>query len=256
MSNEREYAAPPVVEALCEAYFSGGKWDPTLPGLFFQRIRAEFPNRALAQEVGAAPGGHFGEADAGLGSGASRMQFHEKNGSRIVQFTKDLLVVNQLRPYPGFDAWRPVAVEMLSLYRELVRPEKLDRIGLRYINRVVIPKTSFHMSEFFGVYAIVPQELGGEYASFLVRVEVPPIFPDHRLLITLSSEPSRLPGAVEILLDLYDVVGESDRPLLDTFEATLRAAHQNVVLGFENAITPAARRLFKEKTEATHEPRP
>jgi len=256
MTLERKYADPPIEEALCEAYFSGGRWDPTMPGLFFQRIQEEFPNQALALPHPLGHGRLPEDPDAGLTSGTWRMQFHRKGGGRIVQLAKDLVVVNQLRPYPGFDEWRPDAVQMISLYRELASPAKIERLGLRYMNRVVLPGPSIRMSEYFSVHAVVPPQLGGECSSFLVRVEVPPIFPGHRLLITLSSAPPRVPGTVEVLLDLYDIVTATDEFPLDSFEAMLRAAHENVLCAFESTLQPAARQLFHEKAEAANELRP
>ena len=32
---ERRYQRPPIVEALCEVYFTGSQWDSTVPGLFY-----------------------------------------------------------------------------------------------------------------------------------------------------------------------------------------------------------------------------
>ncbi len=40
---DRRYRKSPVIEALCEIYFSGSAWDETVPGAFYERWKNEFP---------------------------------------------------------------------------------------------------------------------------------------------------------------------------------------------------------------------
>lgn len=103
----RSYANPPVVEALCELFTAGSAWDPTIPGLFYAHVREQFPKRRQARDMGLEL--EFGpEATAArLTRGEPRSQFSREDGSRMIQVAPDLVVVNQLRPYPAFEDWRP-----------------------------------------------------------------------------------------------------------------------------------------------------
>ena len=38
-------------------------------------------------------------------AGESRSQFSREDGSQMIQVASDLVVVNQLRPYPAFEEW-------------------------------------------------------------------------------------------------------------------------------------------------------
>ena len=41
----RKYKKPTVVEDLCEIYFVDSKWDSTVPGMFYDRIKEEYPEK-------------------------------------------------------------------------------------------------------------------------------------------------------------------------------------------------------------------
>src|SRR5205823_6344596 len=104
--------------------------------------------------------------------GERRMQFAPEDRSLIVQLERNLLVVNQLQPYPRYEVWRPVVIEMLALYRELAQPRGIKRMGVRYLNQVSIPATERSLSAYFQIYPTLPPELS-PHRNFLLRVEVP-----------------------------------------------------------------------------------
>jgi hypothetical protein len=50
----RRYAAPPLIEAVCELRLTPDtQWDLTIPGMIYEKVKDDFPNREqrLAQEV-------------------------------------------------------------------------------------------------------------------------------------------------------------------------------------------------------------
>ncbi len=245
---ERRYRKPPVAEALCEVVFAGSEWDQTVPGRMFERIRDRFP---MKEEVGQFTveirGPHPGPS-AEFRPDEPRLRFARGDRSQIVQIGRDLVVVNQLPPYAGFERWRPLVPEMVGIYRELARPTRIERIGVRYINRVVIPAVRFNMETYFRIYPMLPVELGDEHGRFLLRMEVPAKIGGHEFLVTISSAPPPVPeGATAILLDLYDVTRFRDGEIFDSVTTRLAEAHDNVVAAFENAITDSARALFEEE---------
>ena len=134
---------------------------------------------------------------------------------------------------------------MLSLYRGLARPRGIERIGLRYINRVVIPHAAFEMETYFRVYPFIPTELATMHGPFLMRLELPRLNRGHQLILTFGNAPVDKAGTLALLLDLYDIValGEAKG---DDIEAPLNEAHGNLNHAFENTITDAARALFEE----------
>lgn len=244
-STSRRYRNRPVVEALCELFFLESEWDQTIPYAFYERVHDRFPTKTQLEQMGVEVQLGPKEAGAKLLAGSPRIQFSREDGSRMVQVAQNLLVVNQLRPYPKFEEWKPTVSEMLSLYRELAKPKGVDRLGVRYINKIVIPAPAFRMEDYFRIYPEIPPELGSAHGRFLMRLEIPPKHDGHQLIVTFGTAPAEGPESSSELLDLYDVVpaGKAD---FDNIDRRIEEAHANIEHAFESMITDQARALFAE----------
>jgi len=138
---DRKYEYPPVIEALCEIFFVESEWDETVPGRFYDLVKTDFPiKRQIEVQSAEMEFNRGARVTAGVQTRVPRMQFVSKENDRILQIDKDLLVVNQLRPYPRFRDWRPEIGKALSNYRGLTGTRIISHISLRYINRIEIPK--------------------------------------------------------------------------------------------------------------------
>jgi uncharacterized protein (TIGR04255 family) len=157
-------------------------------------------------------------------------------------------VVNQLLPYPRYEEWRDAAQTTLDVYRQLVAPDGIDRLGMRYINQVRIPSPTIRMEEYFRVYAEVPPELGGSHGPFMLQLLMQPVCPGHQLTLTLGMNPAEPSGTTNILLDLYDLLPLGGRDAFGEFPRLLDEAHANIVHTFEHTVTDASRKLFGEVT--------
>lgn len=241
---KRLYREPPVIEALAEAYFEGGVIDQTLAGLFYERVRERFPAKSelgrveFAVEVG--PRGARTEASAG----PPRSQFSTDDRSRMVQVGPGLVVVNQLRPYPRFEEWSTVFLEMIEHYRHIVEPASITRLGLRYIDRIVIPEVPVLLEDYFRLYPSLPPELGVEHGPFLMRIELRPRHRNHQLLVTFGSAQPEQSGEMAYMLDVYDNLPNLNSSDFTSVAAWLEEAHDNVEHAFESVITDKARQLF------------
>lgn len=132
---------PPLVEALCEFRFvETTPWDWVLPGQLYDKIKADFPERAQFQGVGfqvqALP---KVKPIASIHSLPDRIQLKRTDGSAMVQVGYNLLAINQLRPYPTWTEFSELIMRIYREYQEIVRNIELERIGLRYINQLLIP---------------------------------------------------------------------------------------------------------------------
>lgn len=239
----RHYATPPVVEALAELYFEGSAWDVTAPGSFYERVKGQFPNKEqleqVAFEVEVGPEG----ANARMGSGAGRALFRNADETRLVQVAGDVLVLNQLPPYPHFEAWSEALLEMLAVYREVANPTAITRLGMRYINRIGFSSTIVQMEDYFRVYAEVPDELGAMHGDFLIRLQLPTRVTGHEFLLTLGRAPADTDGHA-IVLDLYDTTSLGGPTSFDEIQQSLSDAHENIEWVFEHTITDATRAIF------------
>nr|BAL53122.1 hypothetical conserved protein [uncultured Gammaproteobacteria bacterium] len=244
---ERRYRKPPVIEALCEIYFAGSDWDETIPGVFFERVKAGFPQKRqrTIQEAQITLGPE--QAAAAVRQLSPWMQFVSDEKHRMIQLAQDLLVVNQLAPYPHFEEWEPEIYQAFKLYLEVAKPKSVVRLGMRYINRVVIPAERVRMEEYFTIYPTLPKALGDTHGSFLVRVEVPQEGQDHVVLITFGTAPPPEPSqpAQAFVLDLYDILEVNESLDAERLKQEVERAHENIVVAFEDSITDQLRCLFE-----------
>ena len=142
----KKYKNPPVVEALCEIFFSGSKWDSTVPGMFFDRIKKDYPTKKELDQIGVEVSISPEVQRSQVRRGERRIQFIKPDGSQLIQVEKDLVVVNQLRPYPRFVDWNPVIDNMLKLYCELAQPVGIKQIGIismYFILIIIIQNVNF-----------------------------------------------------------------------------------------------------------------
>lgn len=244
---DKHYSKPPVVEALCEVYFAESEWNSTLPGKFYSGIEKEYPETKELQQVEAAVNVSPVAQAAQFQIKGTRTQFLNKDKSRIVQLEKDLVVVNQLRPYLKFREWQPVIDAMVRHYSELARPRGIKRIGVRYINEIELPPVPLHMQDYFRIYPQLPQEIGGEHGRFMLRMDVPPHHEKHELVISFVLKSFKRGEPTHFMLDLYDVIAAEDVFSMDQFRGLVGEGHENVVLAFENSLTQKTKEMFEEE---------
>ncbi len=156
-------------------------------------------------------------------------------------------VVSELAPYPGWDAFFARFQRDWALWKRAVNYKKINRIGVRYINRIDIPmegRPVTHEEEFLNVYVHMPEELQ-PLAAWAVQAQSR--LPDMgcKVTLNLSVVPSPLLGHMAFVLD-QDIAKDDNPPQNDgeIYELLNQiGAKKNSV--FEACITDNARRLFK-----------
>jgi uncharacterized protein (TIGR04255 family) len=177
------------------------------------------------------------------------MQFLTERKDRLVQLSRDLLVINQLLPYPRFEDWEPEIHFVLAVYRELAEPKGASRLGVRYINKVVIPQPTIVMEDYFTIYPRLPKALGDQQSAFMLRAEFLRQR-GHAVLVTFGSAPAEKPGESAHLLDLYDIFKPDTIMPLEAIREEIGVAHDNIEAAFESSITDGLRVLFEPEDQA------
>jgi uncharacterized protein (TIGR04255 family) len=115
----RLYENPPLVEALCEFQFEPNQpWDWTIPGLVYDKIKIDFPKKKQQNMVEMAARIEQDELRPTIKGGVARMQFLRDDETALIQVGPNLLVVNQLKPYPTRDKFREL---VKALWQFIVR---------------------------------------------------------------------------------------------------------------------------------------
>ncbi len=243
----RLYQKPPLIEALCEFQFADGEWDWTIPGLVYQQIKDQFPTKRQAStvefEVQADPDQISQRMKGGLG----RMQFVREDETALVQVGPQLLVVNQLRPYPHWSHFKLSILDTLEIYRKVARPAGFKRIGLRYVNQIQLPSDEVDLSTYFSFGPRLPGPIASNpIRSLLLSVDLEQVSHRGHLILTLASAPKEDQSAPTLILDLDFATTSAAIITLDGIADWIEQAHDRIETAFEASITDQLRVLFEE----------
>jgi uncharacterized protein (TIGR04255 family) len=245
----RKYICPPLVEAICDFHFLPSQpWDSTVLGLVYDRIKEQFPDKiplpAIMLNI------TFGAAPGGMPPGGERMRFRKADGSALVQVGPNNLTVNHLTPYTGWPQFQAMIDHLLKVYREVADPQGLQRVVLRYVNRMDIPATALNPEGYVAIedYLLaqpsVPQAVPQVFTNWAQRVEIP--FKTASTVLALQSGTvigsEKFP--VAFLLDLEMSPVPDKTVILDKAQEWLEQAHINIEDVFEQCLGPKARDLF------------
>jgi uncharacterized protein (TIGR04255 family) len=241
----RKYANPPLEEALCEFKLtSETRFDLTIPGLLYERLKGAFPHKdqVTIQEV------ELIQEQEGFQQQirtSERMRFLTEDRKMLVQVGTRLLVINALKPYPHWEGFKPGIEMAWKSLLDAIEVQGLERIGLRYINRIDIPDQSVELSEYFEFYPFVGQRLPQQMVSFLTGVEFS--YVDDRDHCSVRLTPiSGSAGKRLFMLDIYYFLAQPRAVEVENALAWVEEAHSRVEDVFEGCITDKLREIFAE----------
>ena len=64
----------------------------------------------------------------------TRVQIPSENGSEMVAVGPGMLGIHSLKPYSGWETYKPQIAEAIKTFVEIAKPTGIRRIGIRYIN--------------------------------------------------------------------------------------------------------------------------
>ena len=248
-NKRRNYPNPPIEEAVVEfGFVPGPEWDLTIPGKLHQHpdIGNQYPGKprtqkrleaALRTEPGQPP-------NVAVREGVARIQLVNDDGRRMISLGSDVMSANTLRPYDGWEQFRPRIEAALGAYTEVAKPTGVSRIGVRYINKIVLPGTETDFETYIGYTLTSGTELPSKKAAFMSRVEY--IYDDGVKLLITQATIDAPEGTPAFVLDL-DVIWEgAEKKILDEgIMELVDDLHIREGQAFEATITDAARLLFK-----------
>lgn len=247
MLKYKKYKNPPVIEVLFEVYFSESKSNLTLFGDFYQKIKNEYPEQEQLRNIGLEMNFNQGSVQAKQINRAEMMRFSKEDNSQLIQISQNLLTVNKLKPYLGYESFKENVENILHSYLALAKPRYSERIGMRYIDRIQIPEESFELNKYFNFSLNFANEEFSTINGISFTVQLTPKHKDHQLFVTLNSVVSSEEEKSEFILDTYDKLILQKEVDENYILSALDEAHENIQYIFESVITDSARELFEEE---------
>ena len=252
-NHRRRYKNPPIEEAVCEFRFGPRQdWDPTIPGKLQNVLGNQYAGKAREQRVVEIGLETHKDKPTNLryGEGMAKIQLVTENGKRMVGVGQDVLTVHMLRPYHdplrsdqgGWEEFQPRISEALDAYWEVVKPGGVCRIGIRYINKIVIPQETVEVEDYLKCALPRVPGLPDRLNGFISRIDS--VYEDDVRLVLSQGLLQTPPGQEGFLLDL-DVIWETTE-LVKRDEALAKAGdlRDRERTAFETVITDKARELF------------
>lgn len=204
MANPRHLGNAPIQEALVDLQVTlPSGFDPTKLKAAHSRLRDSYPacdTRMRGQfqiELNA-------EGDAkqkAVEKGLHGYIFRTADQKRHVQFRVDGFTYNWLNPYDRWESLRDEARTHWATYVEFAAPERINRVGVRYINRMLFP-IPLDFDDYLTAAPAVPKRLPQQVSSFLKRVVIQDIGPGFVGIITQAFEGIPQPETAPVILDI------------------------------------------------------
>jgi uncharacterized protein (TIGR04255 family) len=225
------------VEALCEFGFSpSGDWNQELVAALQAAYKSGFPERKDLKTIQAQVAVNAQGIHQGLLQG-ERIQFVSQDGASMVQVAPNTLTINDLKPYSGWDAFKPAILSALTTYQQVAIPTTLFRAHLRYINRIELDGPTVELDDWFQFSFRQPEvsDLPGA-ATYIVGAQYP-FSENASLRVEVATAPSTDNNVLAAMLDLeYISMGENVLSF-DDVNAWLEEAHSRIESAWLGSIT-------------------
>ncbi len=135
-------------------------------------------------------------------SGPIGFLYKTSDNQKIIQATKEKFTFNLLGKYPGWKPFLSEAKSFWEIYSKIVRPVKITRVAIRYINSLKISLPVYNLSEYIKIYPKLPDEIPHTYEDFLLRFVIPEDKSGNIAVITEGLKKNPEPNTAELLFDM------------------------------------------------------
>jgi uncharacterized protein (TIGR04255 family) len=195
------YKRAPIVEAIIELQCQLPP-ETTITELdrMCEKVKATYPKKNVVVH---------GRAQFGPDVNSSAVQqqigyrLDSEENRQIVQVRLDTFAFSRLAPYDRWETFREAAQPLWQVYRELFSP-RIDRVGVRYINRIDIPSESaegINLDDYFLTAPKISPELPQRMTNYFMRLQVP-MKSGVSAIVTQTGAPAPGPGLVSTILDI------------------------------------------------------
>lgn len=208
------YPNPTITEAVCDIHFRLSQekvWRPSFPGELFKQIQNEYPEMEPVLEMGLQF--EFGPLGTGTKFVPQRQKVRFKHGTRplILQLAEDSLSISTLSPYQGWETMHHDVLAAWQRVEEVLQPELINRIGLRYINRINKETAQDRPSTWFVANDYLSAGFLRSGPGFLLREEIH-LDAENILIITLGDPQSDADGEHGAIIFDIDRIVEREVP--------------------------------------------
>jgi uncharacterized protein (TIGR04255 family) len=241
------YSQAPLQEAICEFHFDpSSPWDMAIPGLFYEKVKGEFPLRKPVRSVESSDA-HVAHEIKHQVNFIDRLQCWSEDEKAILQVGNHFVAANHLSPYGGWPKFQPMILKALNAYADAAGSSSIQRVVIRYIDRIAIPITEeIKINEWFAFYTQGPNlpVKPGDLTAFMLGQQY--LCENQRDLLAIDLATSGIEDGHSIfMLNTQYMLLKPEALELEAVSAWLDLAHGRLHDAFEGCLTDRLRTIFR-----------
>ncbi len=219
------YPNPTIIQVTCEIAFASSDDVKLSAGMLYPIFANEFPEvqpvANLTLQVVFAQSGMAPEMPQAQNPTAA-YRFTTADGRRFVQVSKTNFIYQSNDAYLGWADFQTKLFDLWDKVSPQLKPLGIEKIGLRYINRIPMSEVYPHLSYWLRPTENLPGSLLNSHAHFLARIESSPMV-NHLRLVTIAKEqatPEAPFGGIFFDIDRVsqDKIAADNRAILEKLE--------------------------------------
>jgi uncharacterized protein (TIGR04255 family) len=197
----------PIVEAIIEIRARAEKgWEESAVRSYFEPKLSSYAyldaqrffEHQVKMQVGQAPEQTL--KDLGL----KGVRFQSTDKLHIVQLNRDGFAFSRLQPYADWDQLSKEAMRLCHIYLEFARPTEVQRIGVRFINRIQLSLGQVDLDDYIQRGPQPPRALDVPFAGFMHydTLGIPGYSYAINVIRTIQVSPQPQKGGAALILDI------------------------------------------------------
>jgi uncharacterized protein (TIGR04255 family) len=245
MADRRIYKKAPITEAVLVIAVSDLQdLEKLRPAR--DRLIGLYPSEQVRRELRAEL--RFGEAEGAVRSDGKeqKVAFLLKNegSGKIVRLNRVDFAFSKLAPYTQWEEFCRDARQAWTVYKHVAQPAAIERLAMRYINRIDVPGHSINTEHYLRTGPVISPDLPQQLASFTLRLLLPADDIGGGIIVNTALVSPVVKDHMSLLLDI-DVFVTQDVPQDESdIWAKFELLHKRKNEVFEASITDKARELF------------
>lgn len=237
-----KYKNPPIDIVSCSVSFKRNEtssWNTVFVGKIYDKLQKIYPKSEDVKKITANFDVNNKSFDVGDAK-ANRLYNDDKSSAFIEPNVVEYVNEN----YQGWDVVENDILKVFATYIEETKPESIENISLRYVNKIFIPVIDnvLNESEYFNIYP--------EYSVIepkCVRFDTRLLFSygnGETLNLVVIALPSPVKDEILFIVDFCYTISKFDGMVIEDIKSSIARAHAKIEDVFEKIITDKTRELF------------
>ncbi len=166
---------------------------------------------------------------------------------QVFQARLDGSTFSRLEPYETWERLRDEARRLWDIYRGFVKPTRITRVAVRYINQLTLPGDRAEPEDYFKTFPYLTPDLPKElrdFGPFVMSLQLPQPDMKGTLVINEASTQPKRPDTLSIILDIDLFVEQPEINDEESLWGLFQKLRGRKNLYFEACITDRTRELI------------